>query len=90
MFAWQRIMLLQTTAFNVLTDFVQRVGNAAIESDLSAVRKLMAVYRRRCELLVQGLNLIPEHSEPPAGRTVFIITPTFQYLFSAYTDFLIE
>ena len=51
-------MLLQTTSSCVST-FVQRAGIAAIEGDQSPVYEMMAAYRKRRDLLVNGLNAIP-------------------------------
>jgi len=56
--AERMMMLLQTTSSCVST-FVQRAGIAAIEGDQSSVNEMMTVYRRRRDLLVQGLNSIP-------------------------------
>ena len=52
------MMLLQTTS-SCVSAFVQRAGIAAIEGDQDPVRDMMATYRRRRDLLVQGLNAIP-------------------------------
>jgi aspartate aminotransferase len=56
--AERMMMLLQTTSSCVST-FVQRAGIAAIGGDQSSVNEMMAVYRRRRDLLVRGLNSIP-------------------------------
>ena len=55
--AERMMMLLQTTSSCVST-FVQRAGVAAIEGDQSPVREMMAAYRKRRDLLVNGLNAI--------------------------------
>lgn len=56
--AERMMMLLQTTS-SCVSAFVQRAGIAAIEGDQSPVLEMMAAYRRRRDLLVQGLNAIP-------------------------------
>ena len=56
--AERMMMLLQTTS-SCVSAFVQRGGIAAIEGDQSPVKKMMVEYRRRRDLLVQGLNSIP-------------------------------
>lgn len=56
--AERMMMLLQTTS-SCVSAFVQRAGIAAIEGDQAPVRAMMAAYRRRRDLLVQGLNAIP-------------------------------
>lgn len=56
--AERMMMMLQTTS-SCVSAFVQRAGIAAIEGDQGAVRDMMASYRRRRDLLVQGLNAIP-------------------------------
>jgi aspartate/methionine/tyrosine aminotransferase len=56
--AERMMMLLQTTS-SCVSAFVQRAGIAAIEGDQAPVREMMAAYRRRRNLLVQGLNNIP-------------------------------
>jgi aspartate aminotransferase len=56
--AERMMMLLQTTS-SCVSAFVQRAGIAAIEGDQDPVRDMMATYRRRRDLLVQGLNAIP-------------------------------
>lgn len=56
--AERMMMLLQTTS-SCVSAFVQRAGIAAIEGDQVPVRAMMAAYRRRRDLLVQGLNAIP-------------------------------
>lgn len=56
--AERMMMMLQTTS-SCVSAFVQRAGIAAIEGDQSPVREMMAAYRRRRDLLVQGLNAIP-------------------------------
>lgn len=56
--AERMMMLLQTTS-SCVSSFVQRAGIAAIEGDQSPVLEMMAAYRRRRDLLVQGLNAIP-------------------------------
>lgn len=56
--AERMMMLLQTTS-SCVSAFVQRAGIAAIEGDQSPVNEMMAAYRTRRDLLVQGLNAIP-------------------------------
>ncbi len=56
--AERMMMLLQTTS-SCVSSFIQRAGIAAIEGDQSPVREMMAAYRRRRDLLVEGLNAIP-------------------------------
>ena len=56
--AERMMMLLQTTS-SCVSAFVQRAGIAAIEGNQSPVHEMMATYRRRRDLLVQGLNAIP-------------------------------
>lgn len=56
--AERMMMLLQTTS-SCVSAFVQRAGIAAIEGDQLPVNEMMAAYRTRRDLLVQGLNAIP-------------------------------
>lgn len=56
--AERMMMLLQTTS-SCVSAFVQRAGIAAIEGDQSPVNEMMSAYKRRRDLLVQGLNSIP-------------------------------
>ncbi len=56
--AERMMMLLQTTS-SCVPAFVQRAGIAAIEGDQLPVNQMMAAYRRRRDLLVEGLNSIP-------------------------------
>ena len=51
-------LLLQTTS-SCVSPFVQRAGIEAIQGDQSEVREMMRVYRRRRDLLVNGLNSLP-------------------------------
>lgn len=65
--AERMMMLLQTTS-SCVSAFVQRAGIAAIEGDQSSVNEMMSAYKRRRNLLVQGLNLIPGiHCHLPGG-----------------------
>jgi aspartate aminotransferase len=56
--AERMMMLLQTTS-SCVSAFIQRAGIAAIEGDQSPVNSMMATYRKRRDLLVEGLNAIP-------------------------------
>lgn len=56
--AERMMMLLQTTS-SCVSAFVQRAGVAAIEGDQLPVNQMMIAYRKRRDLLVQGLNSIP-------------------------------
>ncbi len=55
----ERMMLLLQTTSSCVSAFIQRAGIAAIEGSQSSVYEMMAAYRRRRDLLVQGLNEIP-------------------------------
>lgn len=56
--AERMMMLLQTTS-SCVSAFVQRAGIAAIEGDQIPVDVMMAEYKSRRDLLVNGLNAIP-------------------------------
>lgn len=65
--AERMMMLLQTTS-SCVPAFIQRGGIAAIEGDQEPVLQMMTEYRRRRDLLVNGLNAIPGiHCHMPGG-----------------------
>jgi aspartate aminotransferase len=55
----ERMMTLLQTTSSCVSAFIQRGGIAAIKGDQSPVSEMMAAYRKRRDLLVQGLNAIP-------------------------------
>ena len=55
----ERVDLLMTHAVGCTAGFVQVAGQAALEGDQGEVDRVMAEYRRRRDLLVDGLNDIP-------------------------------
>ena len=64
----ERMMLLLQTTSSCVSTFIQRAGIAAVEGDQSPVREMLTAYRRRRDLLVNGLNKIPGiHCHIPGG-----------------------
>lgn len=55
----ERMMLLLQTTSSCVAPFLQRAGIEAIMGDQQQVRAMMAEYRQRRDLLVNGLNSIP-------------------------------
>ena len=55
----ERMMLLLQTTSSCVSPFIQRGGIAAIEGEQSSVNEMITVYRKRRDLLVNGLNSIP-------------------------------
>ncbi|MBU1223573.1 MAG: pyridoxal phosphate-dependent aminotransferase [Gammaproteobacteria bacterium] len=55
----ERMMLLLQTTSSCVSAFVQRAGLEAITGDQQPVREMMAEYKARRDLLVNGLNAIP-------------------------------
>jgi len=55
----ERVELLLTHAVGCTASFVQAAGEAALTGDQSRVDEVMQEYRRRRDLLVDGLNAIP-------------------------------
>jgi aspartate/methionine/tyrosine aminotransferase len=55
----ERMMMLLQTTSSCVSAFVQRAGIAAIEGDQTPVDVMMAEYKTRRDLLVNGLNAIP-------------------------------
>lgn len=54
----ERMMLLLQTTSSCVSPFIQRGGIAAIEGEQSSVNAMMTAYRKRRDLLVDGLNSI--------------------------------
>lgn len=54
----ERMMLLLQTTSSCVSTFVQRAGIEAISGDQQPVREMMAEYKARRDLLVNGLNQI--------------------------------
>ena len=55
----ERMMLLLQTTSSCVSAFVQRAGVEAITGDQKPVREMMAEYKARRDLLINGLNRIP-------------------------------
>lgn len=55
----ERMMLLLQTTSSCVSTFVQRAGIEAITGNQQPVREMMAEYKARRDLLVNGLNRIP-------------------------------
>jgi aspartate aminotransferase len=55
----ERMMLLLQTTSSCVAPFLQRAGTEAICGDQEQVRVMMAEYRARRDMLVNGLNAIP-------------------------------
>jgi aspartate aminotransferase len=55
----ERMMMLLQTTSSCVSAFVQRAGIAAIEGNQTSVDIMMAEYKSRRDLLVNGLNAIP-------------------------------
>lgn len=65
--AERMMMLLQTTA-SCVSPFIQKAGLEAILGEQSAVTEMMDAYRKRRNLLIQGLNSIPQiAADVPGG-----------------------
>jgi aspartate/methionine/tyrosine aminotransferase len=54
----QKMMLLLQTTSSCVSPFIQKAGLEAINGEQSIVLEMMASYRRRRDLLVEGLNNI--------------------------------
>lgn len=54
----EKMMLLLQTTSSCVSPFIQKAGLEAINGEQSIVREMMASYRRRRDLLVEGLNNI--------------------------------
>lgn len=89
--AERMMMLLQTTS-SCVPAFVQRAGIAAIEGDQVSVREMMAAYRRRRDLLVQGLNAIPgiQCHLPGGAFYAFPNIASFGMSSEAFADAMLE
>lgn len=89
--AERMMMLLQTTS-SCVPAFVQRAGIAAIEGDQASVREMMAAYRRRRDLLVQGLNAIPgiQCHLPGGAFYAFPNIASFGMSSEAFADAMLE
>ena len=55
----EKMMLLLQTTSSCVSPFIQRAGTEAINGSQSDVEVMMASYRQRRDLLVNGLNSIP-------------------------------
>jgi aspartate aminotransferase len=64
-------LLLQTTS-SCVSPFIQRAGIEAIEGDQSQVLAMMAEYRLRRDLLVNGLNRIPGIKCLKPGGAIYV------------------
>lgn len=89
--AERMMMLLQTTSSCVST-FIQRAGIAAIEGDQSPVQKMMETYKRRRNILVDGLNSIPGiHCHLPGGAFyAFPNISSFGLSSEEFADYMLE
>jgi aspartate/methionine/tyrosine aminotransferase len=64
----EKMMLLLQTTSSCVSPFIQRAGAEAIIGDQTSVEAMMLEYRRRRDLLVDGLNSIPGvKCESPRG-----------------------
>jgi aspartate aminotransferase len=89
--AERMMMLLQTTS-SCVSAFVQRAGIAAIEGDQSSVNEMMSAYKRRRDLLVQGLNSIPgiQCHLPGGAFYAFPNISSFGLSSEEFADFILE
>jgi aspartate/methionine/tyrosine aminotransferase len=55
----EKMGLLVQTLCSCVPPFIQRAGITALQGDQSEVREMMAIYRRRRDVLVAGLNKLP-------------------------------
>lgn len=64
----EKMALLLETTSSCVSPFLQRAGMEAINGDQNDVRHMMEVYHRRRDVLVEGLNSIPNiHCLTPEG-----------------------
>lgn len=89
--AERMMMLLQTTS-SCVPDFVQRAGIAAIEGDQAPVRHMMQEYKRRRDILVDGLNAISGITchRPGGAFYAFPNISSFGLSSEAFADFMLE
>lgn len=64
-------LLLQTTS-SCVAPFIQRAGIEAIDGDQTQVKSMMAEYRLRRDLLVDGLNRIPGVTCLKPGGAIYV------------------
>jgi len=55
----EKMGLLVQTLCSCVPPFIQRAGITALQGDQAGVREMMAIYRRRRDVLVAGLNKLP-------------------------------
>ncbi|MGB4192512.1 MAG: pyridoxal phosphate-dependent aminotransferase [Limnohabitans sp.] len=89
--AERMMMLLQTTS-SCVSAFVQRAGIAAIEGDQAPVDEMMAQYKSRRDLLVDGLNAIPGISchKPGGAFYAFPNISSFGLTSEEFADVMLE
>lgn len=85
------MMLLQTTSSCVST-FIQRAGIAAIDGEQGPIASMMESYRRRRDLLVNGLNSIKgiKCHLPGGGFYVFPNISSFGLSSEKFTNIMLE
>ena len=64
-------LLLQTTS-SCVPSFIQKAGIMAIKGDQDPVREMMKTYKKRRDLLVNGLNKIPKISCVMPGGAFYV------------------
>ncbi len=57
-----KIHQLIVTSFSCVPPFIQKAGIAALKGDQSSIKENMALFRKRRDAIVQGLNSIPNIS----------------------------
>jgi len=84
-------LLLQTTS-SCVSPFLQRAGIEAISGDQSETQKMMQAYRRRRDLLVDGLNSIPGMNclKPDGTFYVFPNIKGTRLSSSAFAEYMLE
>jgi aspartate aminotransferase len=89
--AERMMMLLQTTS-SCVPAFIQRAGIAAITGEQESVNRMMAAYKERRDLLVEGLNKIPGITchTPGGAFYAFPNISSFGLSSEEFADFMLE
>jgi aspartate aminotransferase len=88
----ERMMLLLQSTSSCVSTFVQRAGIAAILGDQEPVKRMMAEYKARRNILVQGLNSISGITchLPGGAFYAFPDISSFAMTSDAFADYILE
>ncbi|MFH0820045.1 MAG: pyridoxal phosphate-dependent aminotransferase [bacterium] len=84
--------LMVQTIISAVPPFIQKAGVAALLGDQSAISKMMAEYRKRRDLIVEGLNNLPGVSclKPEGAFYVFPNITATGMTSSEFAEFALE